>query len=110
VSPQGEINGLWFDEVHGVGWRMITISSESEDIDPDLDAWFTSIGGAFIRVAGTSGDLINWFETHDVCWALQRPDFHLFGTATNYKGATALLTELRHQLQPIPSDEYRRPQ
>ncbi len=108
--PQGAVEGRWFDDVHGVGWRLITVASEFESIDSELDAWFKSIGGAVVSVTDASVDLINWFGRHDICWALQRPDFQLFGTATNREGAIALLSELRNQLRPISSDQPRRPE
>ena len=42
-----------------------------------------TIGGAVVDVGDTAEDLVAWFAAHDVRWALQRPDFHLFGTATD---------------------------
>jgi hypothetical protein len=39
-----------------------------------------------------------WFGEHSASWALQRPDFHLYGTATDAAGAARLLTDLRSQL------------
>jgi hypothetical protein len=42
--------------------------------------------------------LVDWFATHDVHWALQRPDFHLFGTAGTTSGGDELLEHLRRRL------------
>jgi flavoprotein hydroxylase len=108
VFPQGEVDGRWFDDVHGVGWQLVTVDSEWTDLDPALVGWFETIGGAVINVAGSAPILIRWFETNDVRWALQRPDFYLFGTASNLDGATALLADLGRQLQPVPPNRTRR--
>jgi 2-polyprenyl-6-methoxyphenol hydroxylase-like FAD-dependent oxidoreductase len=102
VFPQGERDGRLFDDVHGVGWRLVTIDPDGTGLDPVLVAWFESIGGAVIRATDSAADLVGWFEKHGVRWALQRPDFNLFGTATDRDGATALVVDLRGQLQPTP--------
>jgi 2-polyprenyl-6-methoxyphenol hydroxylase-like FAD-dependent oxidoreductase len=99
VFPQGELHGRWFDDVHGVGWRLVTVDSDGADLDSALAAWFETIGGAVVNVAASAPDLAAWFEGHDVRWALQRPDFYLFGTAKDRGGATALLTDLARQLR-----------
>ena len=60
---------------------------------PSLVAWFETIGGTVIPLTDSSVDLANWFKDHQVHWALQRPDFALFGTATDADGAAGLLTD-----------------
>ena len=65
--------------------------------DPDAATWFASIGGAVV-VVEPDATYERWFAEHGVVWALQRPDFHLYGTAGTTDGATALLDELRHHL------------
>jgi 2-polyprenyl-6-methoxyphenol hydroxylase-like FAD-dependent oxidoreductase len=100
VFPQGEIDGRWFDDVHGVGWRLVTVDPEWSALDPSLAGWLETIGGDVIPVTRAASRLAAWFGDHDVRWALQRPDFHLFGTATDLDGAAALLTDLRRQLLP----------
>jgi 2-polyprenyl-6-methoxyphenol hydroxylase-like FAD-dependent oxidoreductase len=103
LFPQGELDGLWFDDLHGVGWRLVTVDSDWTSLDPALDDWLETIGGSVIHVTGSAPDLVAWFEIHDVTWALQRPDFYLFGTAVDLDGAAALLTNLRRQLRPATS-------
>jgi 2-polyprenyl-6-methoxyphenol hydroxylase-like FAD-dependent oxidoreductase len=98
--PQGEIDGRRFDDLHGVGFRLVTVDPGAHDLDTDLVDWFCTIGGAVVDVGGASDDLAAWFDRHDARWALQRPDFALFGTAVDAPGATALLTALRHRLTP----------
>jgi 2-polyprenyl-6-methoxyphenol hydroxylase-like FAD-dependent oxidoreductase len=97
LFPQGELNGQWFDHVHGVGWRLVTVDPHSTDLDDGLVEWLTTIGGAVVDVPDTATNLAAWFNAHDVRWALQRPDFHLFGTAADTAGAAALLTNLQGQ-------------
>ena len=43
-------------------------------------------------------DANDWWSTFDVAWALQRPDFHLYGTAADAAGAGDLLDHLRDRL------------
>jgi 2-polyprenyl-6-methoxyphenol hydroxylase-like FAD-dependent oxidoreductase len=105
VFPQGELDGRWFDDLYGVGWRLVTVDSDWTSLDPVLVGWFEVVGGAVIKVTGSTTDLAAWFKIHDVSWALQRPDFYLFGTATDLDGAAAQLTDLRRQLRPTPPDQ-----
>jgi 2-polyprenyl-6-methoxyphenol hydroxylase-like FAD-dependent oxidoreductase len=100
VFPQGELDGRWFDDVHGVGWRLVTVDSNWTGLDPALVDWLQTIDGAVINVTGSVSNLVAWFENHNLSWALQRPDFYLFGTATDLDGAAALVNNLRRQLQP----------
>jgi 2-polyprenyl-6-methoxyphenol hydroxylase-like FAD-dependent oxidoreductase len=98
LFPQGDLGGTWFDDVHGVGWRLVTVDRDSDRLDPDLLRWFRSIGGTVVDVADVSKDLVAWFETHHVQWALQRPDFYLFGAAVGLGDATGLLADARRKL------------
>jgi flavoprotein hydroxylase len=100
LFPQGDLGGRWFDDVHGAGWRLVTVDPDASALDGALAAWFASLGGAVVDLTGATGDLAAWFDARTVRWALQRPDFHLFGTAADRAGATALLADLRHRLAP----------
>ena len=104
LFPQGDLDGRWFDDVHGVGWRLVTVDPDAAALDPALVGWLGTIGGTVVDVAGAADDLAAWFKAHDVRWALQRPDFHLFGTATDRAGAAGLLADLRRQLAPASTD------
>ncbi|HEU5151620.1 MAG TPA: bifunctional 3-(3-hydroxy-phenyl)propionate/3-hydroxycinnamic acid hydroxylase [Iamia sp.] len=95
LFPQGHVDGVLFDDVHGAGWRLVTVDGTRPD--PELATWFAGIGGVVVDVAGRSPDLEAWFTRHDVRWALQRPDFHLFGTATD--GADRVLADLRQRIR-----------
>jgi 2-polyprenyl-6-methoxyphenol hydroxylase-like FAD-dependent oxidoreductase len=91
-----------FDDVLGAGWRLVTDGELA--LPDDLTRWFASIGGAVVAV-GTSGPVDDvdatyrhWFDDHGVTAALQRPDFHVFGTATSAVDVAELLEDLRDQL------------
>ena len=98
VFPQGEVDGRWFDDVHGIGWRLVTVESDLTGFDPELAAWLETVGGAVVVVTSAAPDLAGWFESHGVRWVLQRPDFHIFGSATDLDGAADLVRDVRRQL------------
>jgi 2-polyprenyl-6-methoxyphenol hydroxylase-like FAD-dependent oxidoreductase len=96
LFPQLRLDGGWFDDVHGAGWRLVTVDAEPTGaLDPAQVDWFAALGGAVVPVGGTT-----WFDAHGARWALQRPDFHLFGTAADAGAASALLDDLRRRLTP----------
>lgn len=88
-----------FDDVFGPGWRLVTDGRIT--LPDELERWFESIGGATVAIeASIDADLTyrRWFDAHGVVAAVQRPDFHLYGTATNSDEVTTLLGELRDRL------------
>jgi 2-polyprenyl-6-methoxyphenol hydroxylase-like FAD-dependent oxidoreductase len=101
LIPQANRGGRWFDDVHGVGWHLVIDDPAARDLDPALGEWLGSLGGAVLDVADTAPDLAAWMRTRDVHWVLARPDFHIYGTATDTAGATALVTHLRARLEDI---------
>lgn len=104
VFPQGQIGEALFDDVHGTGFRLVTVDPDHDALDAELRHWFATIGGTIVDVRDSSADLAEWFTTNGVGWALQRPDFHLFGTARDTASADLLLTELRRRLTaPSPT-------
>jgi 2-polyprenyl-6-methoxyphenol hydroxylase-like FAD-dependent oxidoreductase len=89
---QGTVAGVSSDDVHGVGWRLFAATAPA--LAPTLSDWFAEIGGSVVDACGI--DTIRaWMRDHGVVAALQRPDFHLYGTAVDPDGATELLTHLR---------------
>jgi 2-polyprenyl-6-methoxyphenol hydroxylase-like FAD-dependent oxidoreductase len=96
---QGPVGGGVFDDVHGAGWRLITIDPGAGPIDAGARAWLESIGGKCITLDRCSELYRAWFEAHAVTHALQRPDFYLYGTATDAVSASKLLDDLRADLQ-----------
>jgi flavoprotein hydroxylase len=104
LFPQATIDGRRFDDVHGAGWRLVTIDPGPVDLDSDTRAWFAAIGGSVVNVGGDDG-YRHWFTAHDATTALQRPDFHLYGTATSPAGAATLIEHLRTRLASQPARE-----
>jgi hypothetical protein len=106
---QGTIDGRRFDDIIGVGWRLVTIDAAGSDaagIDPGGQRWFESIGGRIVTLTEPDAVYGRWFTEHATRWALQRPDFRLYGTATTTTDADELLAHLRrHLAQPIHSFE-----
>ncbi len=56
-------------------------------LDPATRRWFASIGGRVVTVPADDPVYGRWFTEHDATAALQRPDFHLYGTAASAAGA-----------------------
>ena len=98
---QGNVGSKRFDEVYGAGWRMVTIAGES--IEPSLQTWFESIGGRTVHLERPDEPYARWFAERDTRWALQRPDFHLYGTAGSAVGASDLVADLRRHLRTGPA-------
>ncbi len=96
--PQENVDGRWFDDVHGAEWHLVTDEPAARDLEPALVQWLESIGGAVIQIADTAPDLSDWLRKRDVRWVLQRPDFHIYGTAIDAAGAAALVEHLRARL------------
>jgi flavoprotein hydroxylase len=95
---QGKVGARPFDDVHGVGWRLVTVDVDGPRIDRGLRTWFASIGGRIVALADPDPTYARWFSGHDTTYALQRPDFYLYGTAATAAGASALLDDLRRHL------------
>jgi flavoprotein hydroxylase len=94
---QGRVPGGLFDDVHGVGWRLITIDQSPCALDDVVCRWFEGIGGRIVRLdaeTDRNGTYERWFTKHDVTWALQRPDFHLYGAAASAGAAAMLVSDL----------------
>jgi hypothetical protein len=90
---QGCVEGQPFDGVHGVGWRLVTIGRPIETPD-----WFSAIGGRVVAITDPDETYARWFSEHDTAYALQRPDFYLYGTAATAEDAVTLLHDLGHHL------------
>jgi len=99
LSVQGRGSDGWFDDVHGAGWRLVTVGHD-DALDPAVVDWFASIGGRVVALGAGDARATRWFADHGTTWALQRPDFQLYGTAPDVAGATALVADLRDRLAP----------
>jgi 2-polyprenyl-6-methoxyphenol hydroxylase-like FAD-dependent oxidoreductase len=96
---QGSDDGRPLDDLHGNGWRLATVTGDPDGLSPAVLQWFGSIGGCVVRPSEPDGVLTRWFADHGTTWALQRPDFYLYGTASDDDDATALLGDLRTHLE-----------
>lgn len=99
---QPRVDGGLFDDVYGVGWRLITIGPTAARIDPVTRKWFGSIGGECVSLRRYEGLVVPWSETRGVTTVLQRPDFYVYGSASGPTGASALLERLRAHLGRSP--------
>jgi 2-polyprenyl-6-methoxyphenol hydroxylase-like FAD-dependent oxidoreductase len=95
---QGKDGGRWFDDLHGSGWRLVFLGDDIACIGRNECAWFESIGGRAVALADPDPLFVRWFAEHDTTYALQRPDFYLYGTAQTAAQATTLLADLRRHL------------
>lgn len=100
---QGAADGRRFDDVHGAGWRVVTIDPRPIDLEPETSSWFASVGGRVVTVSPNEPTYRRWFDDHACSVALQRPDFHLYGTATSPSEAAALVENLRCRLALPPA-------
>ena len=93
---QGRVDGRLFDDAYGNGWRLVVHGA-----DPiGAPAWFAALGGSVVVLDGTDPWFARWFAEHDTTYALQRPDFYLYGTAATAGAAASLLDDLRKDLCP----------
>jgi flavoprotein hydroxylase len=95
---QPRIGDLFLDDVHGAGWLLATVGDDLGGLEPSAVQWFESIGGGVVTLDRTDPVASAWFADRTVTWALQRPDFYVFGTAGDAAGASTLLNDLRAQL------------
>ena len=95
------------DDVVGVGWRLVTVHPDlAGRLSADARDRLAGIGGRVVTVAeadDVDGTYSSWFAEHDVVAVLQRPDFHLFGSACQPGDAGALLDDL-HRSLTSPTD------
>ena len=101
---RGDARGR-FDDVVGRGFTLLAPAADpARHLPPDLAAFFASLGGVSAHVApGAAVDDVHgryaaWFAEHGVGVVLQRPDFHIFGTAPTVEGAPGLVGRLRAAL------------
>jgi hypothetical protein len=95
---QGLDGGRRFDDVHGNGWRLVALGADVGCLGRDERRWFESIGGRVATLVDPDPMFVTWFAAHHTTWALSRPDFYLYGTASTATGVTSLLADLRHDL------------
>jgi len=102
---RGEKTGL-FDDVVGRGFALVSpVGDPAAALDPELRAWFESLPGISAHIApdgaveDPAGGYARWFAEHGAAVVLQRPDFHVFGSAPALEGASELVAALRKQIE-----------
>jgi hypothetical protein len=110
LAPQGLVgcagaNGR-FDDVVGRGFALLSPAADPAMLlPPNGAAFFRSLGGVSAHVApggpvdDTQGTYAKWFTDHRVGVALQRPDFHIFGSAPTIDGTATLVESLQRMLR-----------
>jgi 3-(3-hydroxy-phenyl)propionate hydroxylase len=94
-----------FDDVVGRGFVLASPAGDpTAALDPELAAWFVSLGGIGAQVApgapveDVNGGYVRWFARHGAAVALVRPDFAVFGAAPKLADGAALVQALRGRL------------
>jgi len=102
-----------FDDVVGAGWCIVAATPGVLDLlTPMQRAAWERIGGRVAVVSPSSPDVsvpgaledlsgtyAEWFAAHGAAAAVVRPDWYVFGTATDGGGLTALLGRLSRALE-----------
>lgn len=99
---QGRIGARRSDDVHGPGWHLVTADAQVAGVLGDR---MEGPGGGLVTLAAGDGRQAGWLAERDVTCAVVRPDFHVFGTATDPQGAHGLLDALRARLSYRPAGE-----
>ncbi len=99
---QGKDRGRPLDEAYGCGWRLVVHDADARRTGEDEHRWFETIGGRVVALTEPDSSFRRWFSEHDTSYALQRPDFYLYGTAQTSRDATKLLSDLRRHLEGSP--------
>lgn len=104
-----------FDDVVGRGWTLLSPAGDPKaHLDADTAAFFASLGGISAHVAASgpvcdvNGSYAKWFAATGAAVVLQRPDFHVFGTASTLEGTGALVTHLKRALAGAATASPRR--
>ncbi|WCE06233.1 bifunctional 3-(3-hydroxy-phenyl)propionate/3-hydroxycinnamic acid hydroxylase [Pseudoxanthomonas sp. JBR18] len=116
LSPHGMVRRLGhvgrFDDLVGLGWVLLTsvrdplraLSPEQHEVAASLGlrtVWIDAEGsdqaaGAIVDVDGKYADFL---KTHALAAILIRPDFYIYGTASEPAGIGALIEDLTNDLR-----------
>jgi len=94
-----------FDDLVGRGFALVSPHGDpAAHLDAELAGFFASLGGvtAYVGegapIADVDGGYERWFRERNVAVALQRPDFHVFGTTPTLAGVGSLAAALRERI------------
>jgi 3-(3-hydroxy-phenyl)propionate hydroxylase len=95
------------DEVCGTGWRLVLDARHRvvlpDELQPDLAV--IRIGSPDLVEAGREvlperdGVLASWFDRHECCAAIVRPDHYVFGAARKSRELAGLNDQLKDRLR-----------
>jgi hypothetical protein len=100
----------WFDDLVGSGFCLISMERDpAAHLSPDDADFWGSIGGqcAVVRsstdkppdsIIDLSGAYAEWFAANTCAVVLTRPDFAIYGSASDLAGAGTLIRSLREHL------------
>ena len=104
VVRRGQALGR-FDDVVGGGFVLLSAAGDpTRRLPAPLAAFFASVGGLGAHVGpgapvdDVEGRYARWFAAHPVGAVLQRPDFHVFGTARDIEETPDLVAQLQRAL------------
>jgi flavoprotein hydroxylase len=107
LFTQGRVTGAdgaprLLDDVVGAGWHLVVATAEARAAVPaDGESWLAERGGRVVapdELGDVDGTYADWFAAHGVVAVLQRPDLHVFGTATTPADVAPLLDAVRQAL------------
>jgi hypothetical protein len=94
------------DDVVGGGWTLIGSGSDpATTLEAPLVTWWQSVGGRSWQVGpggpvdDVDGRYAEWMRGLGATVVLVRPDFYVFGTATEPTGGTHLISALRAAIE-----------
>ncbi len=108
ATPSGDV---LFDEVTGGGFALVAATGDPlQELDERDRALLDALGthvvsldpGAGCGRRDADGRLTGWLREHGAHAVLVRPDFYVFGSATDATDLPALIDDLRDQL-PLPT-------
>jgi 2-polyprenyl-6-methoxyphenol hydroxylase-like FAD-dependent oxidoreductase len=101
-----------FDDLVDRGFLLVSTDGDPAGyLSPNDLAFFTSIGGHLVSISSSldeqadqvidiTGAYTKWFTDNSYAVVLIRPDWAIYGAATEQTGAGQLVRSLREQLQP----------
>lgn len=101
-----------FDELCGAGHFLLIARNVEplQALSPEAAAIWQSLGGRSVRIdTGLDADdtYAQWFDEHEVQAVLVRPDFYVFGAASETAQIDSLVLELSRQLRLLQANNPR---